>query len=515
MAQSRILRKILIAPLAAVTLLCQAGCFRGSVVVHWGEPLPNAGRGPVPAGQPALQQAAYLLPPQPGADEKRREAGSGSDRQLGPPADAAVDGRAVLLPDPAPVHAASIQELLDTAARHHPELLKARARVDEARGQMVQAGLYPNPLVGVNSDNLGDNRNGWGEPGVIISQEFVTANKLAISRAAAAEGVRAADWEAAARWAEVAIGVRRAHADLSAAQRAEAVLRDLAGVAEANAAAASKLLKSGAGSKLDLLRAQAELEQARALSAAAAQRVEAARQLLAVAVGVPEMRIAAAEPRLPAPAFAWQALRAQVLAGSPEVQAALSRAAQAGQLVRRAEAEQVPNVLVDVNPTHSLPENDTRVFVNVGARLPVFNRNQGNIQAARAQAVQAEADVHLAELTVGKRLAEAFQRYEAARRQTEAFQGKVLPGLKESLRLVRLGYEGGDPQFGYAVLLQAQQALAQAELTYVQALGELWRAAADIDGLLDASGAFTAEAPTPCSPQDPLRPVKGATPLLQ
>jgi outer membrane protein TolC len=78
----------------------------------------------------------------------------------------------------------------------------------------------------------------------------------------------------------------------------------------------------------------------------------------------------------------------------------------------------------------------------------------------------------------------AQQRYVNARRQARVFAEQILPTAEESLRLIRLGYESGDPKYDYTSVLQAQQTVVQARLTYVQVLGELWRAVAELAGLL-------------------------------
>ena len=52
---------------------------------------------------------------------------------------------------------------------------------------------------------------------------------------------------------------------------------------------------------------------------------------------------------------------------------------------------------------------------------------------------------------------------------------------KASLKLVKAGYDRGDPKYDYTTLLQAQQVLFQAQLAQIQAKGELWRAVVEID----------------------------------
>jgi len=56
----------------------------------------------------------------------------------------------------------------------------------------------------------------------------------------------------------------------------------------------------------------------------------------------------------------------------------------------------------------------------------------------------------------------------------------------EALRLLRLGYEKGDPKYDYTSLLQAQRTLVQSQLAHVQARGDLWRAISEVAGLLQS-----------------------------
>jgi cobalt-zinc-cadmium efflux system outer membrane protein len=379
-----------------------------------------------------------------------------------------------------------LEGLIDLAAQNHPDLAIAQARVEEARGRMIQAGLYPNPMLMGQLNELGHNENQWGEPGIGVSQRFVTAGKLQIARAAAAHGVQAADWQTTTRWFEVVTRVRQAYFELLTASQEEQTTRELVRVAQVSVDAAKKLLKGGFGSKLDVIRAEVELEEARIRLVTAERRVAASRRLLAAAVGVAEMPDAPADGSLhqPRPTFEWEALKHDVLARSSEVQEALARVLQAEGRFRRAQVEPIPDVTLQAMPFYSVPEQDTRVFLAANVNLPVFDRNQGNIHSAQAELAQAHAAVKKTELSLTERLATAYQRYQVARQQVEAYRTRILPSARDSLRLVRLAYEAGEQKTDYTTLLQTQQVLFEAELSYVRALGELWQAVAEIEGLL-------------------------------
>jgi cobalt-zinc-cadmium efflux system outer membrane protein len=385
-----------------------------------------------------------------------------------------------------PPHELSLDEIVALAVASHPDLAAARARADAARGRLIQAGLYPNPTVRWIGTQIGEKGAGSGEQGPLFTQTVVTGGKLRLARAAASHGVAAADWQAVTRWFDVVTRVRLAYFEALTARREVAASREVVRIAEEGLEAARKLQLAGAGTRPDVLRAQVELEQSRVRLEVARQRAVTADELLAVTAG---RRVLPGGPRDfplegPVPEYAHDDLLEAILARSSEVQEALANVLQAEQLVARAVAERVPDLTLGARPFYGDADNTFRTGFEVGTAIPVCNRNQGNIHAAQADLARTRADVQSVELRLAERLAPAHQRYVNARRQARAFAEQILPNAQESLRLVRLGYESGDPKYDYTAVLQAQHTLVQARLTYVQVLGELWRAVSELAGLL-------------------------------
>jgi cobalt-zinc-cadmium efflux system outer membrane protein len=166
------------------------------------------------------------------------------------------------------------------------------------------------------------------------------------------------------------------------------------------------------------------------------------------------------------------------------VQQANALVLQAEGLLRRAKVEACPNVLFSVRPINNTIDKCYEMLIEVGVAVPIFNKNQGNILAAEADVARTHAEVQQVELRLTERLTGAYQRYTAARRQARAYRETILPNAEEALRLVRTGYEKGDPKYDFTTFLQAEQTLAQARLAEVQARGDLWRAYAEIRALV-------------------------------
>jgi cobalt-zinc-cadmium efflux system outer membrane protein len=260
----------------------------------------------------------------------------------------------------------------------------------------------------------------------------------------------------------------------------------LVGIAEKAVEAAQSLIKAGLGNQPDLLRAQVELEQVRVQHDNAVTRFDVAWRRLAFAAALPDLPPCELVGTLAEnlPAYSLDALRAEMLARSSQVRDVHARILQAEQALRHANAMKYPNIVVQAVPFYSTFERDTRVDLGARVDLPIFNRNQGNIYAAQSQLAAVTAEAGQLELRLSDQLADVFRRYEVARQRVEAFRVRVLPRARESVRLVRIGYASGDPKYNYTTLLQSQQVLFQSEVLSVEALGEAWRTAAELGGLL-------------------------------
>jgi cobalt-zinc-cadmium efflux system outer membrane protein len=228
-------------------------------------------------------------------------------------------------------------------------------------------------------------------------------------------------------------------------------------------------------------RLKVEVTQAANRVGAARQRVAAAERLLAVAVGVDRLPELTATD-LPVAAGVPGYDEAVDLGGrSSFVLAAAAEAEQARAEVRAAEAKPVPNVQTVTTVAHDYVTREAMASVLVGLPLPVWDKNQGNIAAARHRLRAAEVGVEQARLRAAERLAGAYQRYENARRQLDLYRTKVLPDAAVALEQIDAVYAARGERFFDTI--DARRVLTQARIDAAQARGDLWAAAAEIEAV--------------------------------
>lgn len=417
---------------------------------------------------PTVVQAAYLaadrkddeeLPP-PKKLDKELAAGTGNTEVVG-------------LPD-----------LIGLTLERNPRLAQVSWAIDTARGRAIQAGLYPNPTVNVTGNEISDRTGPGGIWTAYTGQEIVTANKLGLSRAAALKEVDQASLNLIAERYRVFTEVRQAFFEAVTLQRRAEILIDLVKLAEQSVENANKLLKAKEAAELDVVQLEVDLERYRADLEATQRALPGAYRRLAASVGVQDMPIyrLVGDLDTPLPDYDLDQVRLYVLGIHPELRSAQVGIERAQFVLRRATVEPIPNVTVGAGYTYQGQNRSNDWDIGVSVPIPVWNKNQGNILAAKAQVSEAVNQVGRVQNDLVNRLATAFSNYAAARKRAERYKTAILPKAQRTYDLSRKAYQGG--QFEYLRVLQAQRAVAEANLELVRSLGEMWRAASEIAGLM-------------------------------
>ena len=137
----------------------------------------------------------------------------------------------------------------------------------------------------------------------------------------------------------------------------------------------------------------------------------------------------------------WDEELERILTGSPEVATTVAGRERARAALDRARAEVAPDLDVKASAQHDFSSDDTVVGIQIGLPIPLWNRNQGGIRKARAEATVAHQRVSRLALDLQSRLASVFQRYESARNQVEQYsrEGGIIEKSERTLELIRTG----------------------------------------------------------------------------
>lgn len=304
---------------------------------------------------------------------------------------------AVVVQEPSPLGPVDLgngldeRELVAIALRLNPDLAERRAGLGLSEAALIEAGLWPNPEVGVTA--LG------GSPGFSLDldllQPLLRPGERQAKREVAEADQRSARAElTAAEWTLVA-EVRSARMDLLAAMALQGAAEASARIAAQAAQAITAQRALGETNDLDVAQATWESAEAAAAVRTAQAEVERGQQQLNRLLGLPPQTdltlTGAGEPLVWSPPALLPAadLGAAVLDGRWELTVAKERYVRADAALRVALAKQYPSLRLGPALSH----DDTGTGVGIGASLdlPIFDRNQGGIRAAEAERDQALA----------------------------------------------------------------------------------------------------------------------------
>jgi cobalt-zinc-cadmium efflux system outer membrane protein len=238
------------------------------------------------------------------------------------------------------------------------------------------------------------------------------------------------------------------------------------------------------GSQAELLQAQILLHEIELAHRHAEIAFLAAYHELVATAGVANMRPEplSGELRLQVQAVDWEGTYRQMLATSPELQAAQARVQQACANQRRQQVQAIPNSTILLGAGVDNATDSGFLNVQIDAPIPFHNGNEGNIAAARAEVTRALNEVVRIELSIKARLARVSQQFDFALASVEKYEAEILPKTKETLEFSERAFSEGE--FDFVQLFVVRRNYYEAGLRHVEAMANLADAQARLDGLL-------------------------------
>jgi len=376
----------------------------------------------------------------------------------------------------------SLQEIEFMALTGNPALREASASVAVAQGNAIQVGLLPNPGFFTSAPQLAGSDSQYN---AVFTQDFITAGKLRLSRETALRAVEQAQLGFTKTRFDVLSNVRQEFYRTAAAQRRVEVLESLVGVASRSRDVGQKLLQAGEANRADATLLDIEYDRAFLARDNAHTTLAAARKRLAAVVGAPETDFGRLrfDFSVPLPNYELEVVRLGVVDRNAIAAIAAVEIQRTQWALRRELADRYPNFNLQGGYQYSVsPPLHDQGYAQFTTSIPLWNRNQGGIAAARADVARAGAALRRTENELSQRTAEALATYLPAVERTIVYRDKILPKAQEVFRVNQSLYEQGQTDF--LRLLQAQRTLIEADLGYLEAQEERWTSAAVISGLL-------------------------------
>jgi cobalt-zinc-cadmium efflux system outer membrane protein len=382
----------------------------------------------------------------------------------------------------------ALSDFEQLALANNPLVTQAQADVDSAMGQAVQAGLYPNPIVGYQADTVGSGGTA-NYHGVFIEQQIKTANKLGLARSSALFSVYNSQLTLQKTRVDVLTGVRSAYYNLLTARETLKIYEALVRFTDQAYRVQVEQLKGGQAAAYEPMQLRSLSNIARTVLAQSRNRYDAASRQLAAAVGIPDLQPAelldAADA--PVPSIDYDAAVVYMLSVHPDLGSANNSTLQAQTNLKRACVVPIPDVnfYSAIQKDFTDPtQRRTTWNMQVGVPVPIFDRNSGNIQSAQGALIRASNERSRVRNTLTQQLADAFQKYESANVLVRTYHDEIIPDQSRVYRAVYERHQQEPDVVGFGDIVVAQQTLQQGIAQYAQALGDRWAAYVEILRLL-------------------------------
>ncbi|MBU2676619.1 MAG: TolC family protein [Gammaproteobacteria bacterium] len=366
---------------------------------------------------------------------------------------------------------------------NNPALVAFGYQMRAQQGQLQQAGLRPNPELGL----LVENALGSGDLQGIDSAETTLSLGWVLERGkrerrvdAARAGVSLLDAEADIQRLDAAADTARVFLNTLALQERLRLTGDAVRLAEQTTASVKRRVEAGRTPSADLARAEAELARIRLDRDNIEHEMRTSRQYLAAQWGEtrPDFnRVTGNIKQLPVP-DSYEQLIAR-LEQNPNLSRYVSERRLREAELRLAEAQAKPDWRLTAG-VRRLGRSDDQAFV-AGITIPLAtrNRNQGRIAEARSRLVMTDADKMATRVQIETQLFALYEELQHSLHRAATLSEEILPRIETALADTERAYAAG--RYSYFELKVVQAELLDARAALVESSIDAHRRIIDIE----------------------------------
>lgn len=380
--------------------------------------------------------------------------------------------------------AIALEDLFRIAELANPDLAVARIEVQVRTGRMQQAGLYPNPELSFEVEEMSVDDPSFNKQKVELSQGILIGGR----RGAAVDAARAeVDQAGELAFQERRNVLGRIHkwwADQIHFREVEAAFDQMIDEAEQTLAIARTRYEAKAAPESHLTRAMLEvydLQVARQEFERKRARSKVEMRVLLGGVEVPADRlIGSLDPGDETTSLPGDS--ASEMSDHPALRAARLGVEAADANLVTAKKERIPDLNLFVAYGRIRPMDKNFVEGGISFPLPIFHRNQGRVTETASLVAMANYEERTAAFELEGALSAARLTYSTAHQQMDQLAGTISPAAERALTQAREGYRAGRLMF--LELVDAQRTFNDVLLRTKELRRDLAHAEAELMNLL-------------------------------
>src|SRR5438132_11413904 len=239
----------------------------------------------------------------------------------------------------------TLEELEQMALQNNPTFRQSAANIQAAEGRKKQSGLYPDPTVGYQGEQIRGGSFHGGEQGFFVQQDIVLGGKLGLNREIFDQELKQAETEAEEQKMRVVTNVRMSYIQALAAQQMLELRHNLSKLADDAVETSHQLANVGQADAPDVLESEVEAQQAQLAVIMSEQNQQRVWKALAAVVGNPRLPLMRLEGQLEdTPPVNADELVEKMVDESPAVRIAELGVKRAEAALARAKREPIPHL---------------------------------------------------------------------------------------------------------------------------------------------------------------------------
>jgi len=381
----------------------------------------------------------------------------------------------------------TLRDVVHLMLQNNPELASFAKEVRVLEGVKIQAGKFRNPELAIESEDINANTRPNTRAAQFTTIRFSQLIELGGKRSArinaASIGQELADKNYESKRLELIARVANMFTKVLAGQEQLRLVKESMQLAQKVVNSATKRVEAGKAPPIEETKAKVafstigiELEQTR-------RDLVAARKQLSLLWGNPSPQfrkvLGDLESRVVIPSFE---VLEQRIHKNPMVLYSIKNVEQHEALLEIEKLRRIPDITIGAGVRRYTQADETTAIVNVSIPIPLFDLNQGNLQAAHQRVGKAIDEQSATDLQLRSKLTGAYESLLAAQNEIKVLNDEVLPGARSSFDIANKGYELG--RFSFLEMLDAQRTLFQNQVLYIRALANYHRLINEIERLI-------------------------------
>ncbi len=375
----------------------------------------------------------------------------------------------------------TLQEALNLALNANPEIAVAMREREAVEGVKTQAAIRPNPSI---STSIQDTRSANRQTFLQLNQEIELGNKRQARIDAADSFYNQASAGLESKKTEIHANVVTAFYEVLIAQERLSLAKSSLEIANLALDAASKRVKAGKSAPVEETKSKIAEASAKIEMVQANLQLANSRNRLAALWGgtLPTFERAQGSVTMIPDVAALNELSV-MLEIAPAIKLAKIEIDTRSALTSIERSKATPNITISAGVVNNQELGGlNQALFGLSIPIPVFDRNQGNLQEAVGRQYKAQDALIALKNQLSAELSSQYARLQAAKQATESLKTEILPGAQSAFEAATKGFSAG--KFNFLDVLDAQRTLGQAKSQYIQTLLEVHLAVAEIERIL-------------------------------